>query len=84
MVTHTIDNPNKKEKIILDTKNLVIHDVRINDDEKASFSFGEKDELLGLPLIIQINIYWNYDILINVIDLHIIIMSVCSDWSRCH
>ncbi len=55
VATHTIDNSNKKEKIILDTKNLIIHDVMINDGEKANYSFGEKDELLGLPLIIQIN-----------------------------
>ena len=54
IVTHTIDNSKKQSKVILDTKNLEIKDVTLDDGEKTTFSFGENDELLGLPLVIDI------------------------------
>ena len=39
-------------EIILDTKNLDIHKV-VKEDKDLDFSFGEEDEVLGKPLIID-------------------------------
>lgn len=52
-VIHTINNKNKIDSIIFDTKNLEIIEVSIND-KKADYYLGEIDDLLGVPLIVQI------------------------------
>ena len=54
VVSHTIDNSQNKDQIILDTKNLEIFDVTLDDGDSATYSYGDNDELLGLPLIINL------------------------------
>ena len=53
-VRHDLSNPCKKDQFILDTKNLTIKNVFLDNGEKASFSYGDFDELLGTPLVIDI------------------------------
>lgn len=54
-VTHTINNPNKDSVFILDTKYLSIEAVSDQDGNKLDFSYGEKDDLLGVPLMVLVN-----------------------------
>ncbi|MDG2344295.1 MAG: M1 family metallopeptidase [Flavobacteriales bacterium] len=54
-VTHTINNPTKDSVFILDTKYLSIESVSDQDGNKLDFSYGEKDDLLGDPLMVSIN-----------------------------
>ena len=53
-VRHDLSNPCKKDKFILDTKNLTIKNVFLDNGENASFYYGDFDELLGTPLVIDI------------------------------
>ena len=52
---HTIENKTGADKIIFDSKYLVIEKVILNDSEEAQFSLGEFDELLGTSLEVAIN-----------------------------
>jgi aminopeptidase N len=52
---HTIDNKADADKIVFDSKYLVIDKVLLNGSEEAKFSLGEFDELLGTPLEVTIN-----------------------------
>ena len=54
-VTHTISNPKNANKFILDSKNLVVKHIEYDNGDSASFSYGEFDELLGTPIVIDIN-----------------------------
>jgi leukotriene A-4 hydrolase/aminopeptidase len=54
-VTHKILNPNNDDKFILDTKNLSVKHVELDNGKAANFSFGDYDELLGTPLIVDID-----------------------------
>jgi leukotriene A-4 hydrolase/aminopeptidase len=54
IASHTINNPSNKDQIILDTKNLEIYDVTLDDGDSATYFYGENDAILGLPLIIKI------------------------------
>jgi aminopeptidase N len=54
-VTHEILNPQKENQFILDSKNLVIKHIEYGNGEAANFSYGKIDELLGTPIIIDIN-----------------------------
>ncbi len=46
----TIDNPKGAERIVFDTKDLVIDSVILDDGSKASFSLGREDSILGSAL----------------------------------
>ena len=52
---HTIFNKTGADKIIFDSKYLVIENVILNDSEETTFSLGEFDELLGTSLEVAIN-----------------------------
>ncbi|MDG2370724.1 MAG: aminopeptidase, partial [Flavobacteriales bacterium] len=54
-VTHEILNPNNEDQFILDSKNLFIKHIEYDNGETASFAYGKVDELLGTPLIIDID-----------------------------
>ena len=54
-VTHDILNHQKENQFILDSKNLVIKHIEYDNGEAANFSYGKIDELLGTPIIIDIN-----------------------------
>lgn len=54
-VKHEILNPNNEDKFILDTKNLSVKHVELDNGKPANFSFGDYDELLGTPLIVDID-----------------------------
>jgi len=54
-VTHEILNPNNENHFILDSKNLFIEYIEYDNGETASFAYGKVDELLGTPLIIDID-----------------------------
>ncbi len=51
---HTIDNVNKVDTFIVDTKYLVIDSVTLNEGEATGFTLAEFDELLGTALKIGI------------------------------
>ena len=51
---HTIDNKANIDSIIFDTKNLEIIEVSINNN-KANYYLGQRDDLLGVPLIVKID-----------------------------
>jgi len=53
-VTHTIENLTGADHVIFDTKALNIFKVELNDGKEAEFKMGEVDELLGTPLIVNI------------------------------
>ena len=42
-------------QLVLDTRDLTIQKVTLNDSEETTFSMGEEVEFLGTPLIIDIN-----------------------------
>lgn len=52
---HTIENKKGVDKIIFDSKYLIIDKVILNDVEEATFKLGEFDELLGTSLEVGIN-----------------------------
>jgi len=54
-VTHLISNDKKSSQLVLDTKYLQIDSIADQNGGDLSFNYGENDELLGLPLIIQLN-----------------------------
>lgn len=49
-----IEQLKKSDQLVLDTKELTIHNVILNDTDETSFSMGNKDEFLGTPLVIDI------------------------------
>lgn len=51
---HTIENINKVDKIVFDSKYLEIEKVILNETEETEFKIGEFDELLGNPLEVSI------------------------------
>jgi len=53
-VLHTVKNITGAEKVVFDTKNLIIHNVKV-DGVDASYRMGKLDELLGTPLIVKIS-----------------------------
>ena len=54
-VTHSIKNNSASTEFILDTKYLTIDSVKDQNNNLLDFSFGEKDDLLGDPLIVSID-----------------------------
>jgi len=52
-VLHTIKNVTGTAEVVFDTKNLIIHNVKV-DGKDAIYRMGELDELLGTPLIVAI------------------------------
>ncbi len=54
-VIHSIKNNIGASEFILDTKYLSIETVEDQDGSLLDFNYGEKDELLGDPLIVSIN-----------------------------
>jgi leukotriene-A4 hydrolase len=53
--TYEIQVSNDAEKIIFDTKDLIIENVRLNLEEDAIFSIGEEEPYKGRPLIVSIH-----------------------------
>ena len=60
-VTHSIKNNSASTEFILDTKYLTIDSVKDQNNNLLDFSFGEKDDLLGDPLIVSIDSTTNSD-----------------------
>ena len=54
-VKHTINNKTKATKLILDTKQLVVSKVLLNDTEETTFIITENSTLLGNPMEVTIN-----------------------------
>ncbi|HAE30471.1 MAG TPA: aminopeptidase, partial [Flavobacteriales bacterium] len=52
-VVHSIQNMSGVKEVVFDTKNLEIKNVMV-DGAKASYRMGSADELLGVPLIVEI------------------------------
>lgn len=49
-----LDRKNKSNQVILDTRNLDILDVTLDDGRKASFKLGDEVPFLGRPLTIEL------------------------------
>ncbi len=54
-VSHTIENPCKKDVIVFDSRALDIQNITLNDGEQAKYEVGELDELLGNAITVHIN-----------------------------
>ena len=50
----SIENYTKAKQLILDSKDLTIHKVLLEDSIETSFSFGEKSEVFGQPLTVEV------------------------------
>ncbi len=55
MASHLIENVANTNKIIFDTKYLIIDSVTLNDGVSTQFELGDFDELLGTALTVFIN-----------------------------
>ncbi len=54
-VVYTLENINNLSYLILDTKNLKIEKVLLEDSANTAWSEGEENDILGKALVIQIN-----------------------------
>lgn len=52
---HKISNNKNVEHIIFDTKNLNIEKITLDGEKEASYSFGQKNDMLGTPLKVSIS-----------------------------
>jgi leukotriene A-4 hydrolase/aminopeptidase len=50
----SIENYTKAKQLILDSKDLTIHKVLLEDSIETSFSLGEKSEVFGQPLTVEV------------------------------
>ena len=50
----SIENYTKAKQLILDSKDLTIHKVLLEDSIQTSFSLGEKSEVFGQPLTVEV------------------------------
>ena len=50
----SIENCTKAKQLILDSKDLTIHKVLLEDSIETSFSLGEKSEVFGQPLTVEV------------------------------
>ncbi|MDC3406767.1 M1 family metallopeptidase [Bacteroidia bacterium] len=50
----SIENYTKARQLILDSKDLTIHKVLLEDSIETSFSLGEKSEVFGQPLTVEV------------------------------
>ena len=50
----SIENYTKAKQLIIDSKDLTIHKVLLEDSIETSFSLGEKSEVFGQPLTVEV------------------------------